>query len=216
MENTDRLLEKAFLAGKYVYLRPPERRDVEGRWYQWFNDPEVTRYLKRGTFPNTYEEQILFYENMGKNRDELILAIVDKASHQHIGVISLRPIDWIHRTADIAIVIGEKDYWSGFHAIEAMALLTDHSFCRLNLHKIRAYQHEKLGGWRKYLELIGYRTEAVLKREVFSEGRYHDMVVLAMFQEDCLRLKQERQGHLLGISMEDMIREFVMVQGISR
>ena len=211
MEEHNKELNKAFLVGDYIYMRSPERRDVEGRWYQWFNDPEVTRYLnKRGYFPNTVEEQMRFYETIGHNQNEIILSIIEKKGHQHIGVISLRPIDWIHRIADIAMVIGEKNYWSGYPAVEAMALLMDHGFSKLNLHKICGTNHEGLDFWRKYLGLLGFEEEGLLKEQFYADGKYSDIHVVGVLAKKFLALKAERGGNILGPSLEALIKKFIL------
>lgn len=199
-----------FLTGKYVGLRPFLKEDLDGPWYSWFNDPEVTQYLQRGSFPNTPEAQARFFEHIQacyERQDQLILALVDVKTKKHVGVMSLRPIDWINRTADIAIIIGEKESRSSFHAIEGMALLTDHAFTRLQLHKLKATQHEGLANWVKYLEILGYFTEGVFRKELFTEGRYHDVFHTAIFAEDFLKLKAERGGNILGKSIKDLLRE---------
>lgn len=205
-------LKKAFVMGQFIYLRALEKKDVEGRWTQWSNDPEVTRYLRRGAFPNTYEQQLKFYEGLHQHGNEVVLAIVDKKTHKHIGVISIRSIDWLSRAGDIAVIIGEKDYWARFHAIEAMALMTEHGFERLNLHKIRATQHEKLDGWRTYLQAIGYHTEGVMKKDIYTEGAYYDIHLICIFQDEYFRLKKERGGRLTGDSISDLVKKYLRAQ----
>jgi RimJ/RimL family protein N-acetyltransferase len=138
-------MQEPFLLGKIVSLRKPDLDlDImQGDWHEWFNDYNTTQYLVHGLFPVSREEE---YEIVKKNlnrSDSLILTIIDTQSKDVLGVISLTSIDHVNRRAEIAIVMGKRSTKVGA-AIEAMALLTQHAFDRLNLEKIYAGQHESL------------------------------------------------------------------------
>lgn len=123
--------------GRTVYLRAPNREDVEGRWHQWFSDPETTQYLSDRYWPNTVERQKEFFETNQDSQNRLILSIVDKATDEHIGVCNLSAISWLHGYADIALVIGEKQYRNGQVAMETISLLLEIAFLRLNLRNVK-------------------------------------------------------------------------------
>jgi len=201
------LLKDAFLVGNKVYLRALNEQDAEGNWYKWFNDQEVTKYVEKGIFPNTKEKQKAHLINMQNSSSDLLLAIIDKKTHAHVGVIGLHNINWIYRKAEISIILGEKGAWGADSGLEAMALMIGHGFEKLNLNKIYAGQHEGLGKWRKTLELIGFKTEGVLKDELFTQGRYWDAVRIAVFACDYFKLLEERGGKILGDSVRELIRE---------
>ena len=52
-----------FLMGKNIYLRYFKESDIP-EWRNWFNDPEVTRYMQKVYFPNTRESQKTFFDAM--------------------------------------------------------------------------------------------------------------------------------------------------------
>ena len=66
------------------------------------------------------------------------MSVVTKENDKHIGVVSLSFINWVHRYADVAIVIGEKDYNKGTYSIEAFSLILKVAFIRLNLRTIKS------------------------------------------------------------------------------
>jgi len=200
-------MHNPFLIGNKVYLRALEEADLEGNWYKWFNDPDVTKYLQKGFFPNTKEKQRAHLEKMNNSSSDLLLAIISKAENRHIGVVGLHNIDWINRKAEISIVVGEKKYWGLEYSLEAMALLSEHGFHKLNLHKIYAGQHEALEKWRKVLELIGFNIEGALKEDIFTQGKYWDVVKIAVFARDFFKLKEQRNGRILGNSIKELLRE---------
>ena len=91
-----------------MLLRPLERTDLNDRYLNWLNDPEVTRYTETGIFPSSAEDLDNYYRSVSGSRNDVILAVVDKESGRHIGNVKLGPIHWLHRSATFGILIGEK------------------------------------------------------------------------------------------------------------
>ena len=56
-----------FIIGEKIYLRGMERDDLEGNYFQWANDPEVTHYMFMGAMPNTMEQLEEEYEQLTKS-----------------------------------------------------------------------------------------------------------------------------------------------------
>ena len=129
-----------YAIGKLIYLRSPSLKDAtETSWFEWFSDPETTRYMGDKRFwPNTAETQAEFYEEIKNSKDRLVLLICLKETDELIGVCNLSSINWVHRHADIALVIGEKKYRKGLAAVETFTLLLDIAFNKLNLMNICA------------------------------------------------------------------------------
>ena len=208
MEDTKKLIDKrAFLVGKTVYLRPPDsQKDVlSGDWFSWFNDKATTRYINQGAWPNTIEKQTAYVEALKHDRTRLVLCIVDRRTQRHRGVVSFSSIDLLNRRAQIAIVMGAKRY-PPEAPIEAMALMTQHAFDRLNLLKLNAGQCEELWKWINILELIGYRIEGYTEVCLLRDGRSHHGVYTGITAERFYRLKQERGGRLLPDDIQGLLR----------
>jgi len=188
--------ENVFIQGDLVYLRRPitEKDVVNGDWHQWFNDYEITKFLVHGVFPNDRESQMKIVEDQLKNRSSLILSIVDNQSDEMIGVISLKNIDLINRNAEIGIVMGFQKVAGA--AVEAMALLTQHAFDRLNLIKLYAGQHEGIWKWVNTLETIGYKIEGVRRNAGIRDGKVYDTVLTGITNEDYYKLKSMYDGKI--------------------
>lgn len=173
-----------FLDARDIALRGLEWRDMTGRCRDWFNDPEVTRYLVRGLYPNTEEAARDFYRRVVRGGGDLVLAVIWKATNEHIGNVGLHKIDWINRKAELGVVIGEKRYWGCGAGRQAVRAITDHGFNKLNLHKIslsvRADHRAAIACYRK----AGCRVEARLKDELFRDGRYHDLLVMSVIRRE--------------------------------
>ncbi len=126
------------MVGKQIYLRHPTEEDVQGRWHEWFSDEEITKFMGDRFWPNSKEAQLEFYKSLIDSKDRLALSIVAKSNDKHLGVISLSAINWVHRHADIALAIGEREYRKGPVAAEAFSLMLRVAFLRLNLLNVKS------------------------------------------------------------------------------
>jgi ribosomal-protein-alanine N-acetyltransferase len=189
-------MHSPFLIGHKVYLRSHLPSDLDTNWYQWFNDFEVTEFMFKGVFPNTLEDQVTFFEQikeLQRSRKHLQLAVVHKETDTFIGVISLGSISWVNRSAEIALVIGEREFKGRGNGLEAMALLINHGFAKMNLNRIWAGQHVGLERWREALEVnLGFRQEGMMREAIFSHGRYHDVVIISVLAGDWFEMLKQR------------------------
>ena len=84
-------LEQPFIQGERCYLRPLTREDLDGNWSKWLNDPEVTRHMFRGAFPESEESNKAFYESVRNSPNDLVLAIVAADGDVHVGNVGTAP-----------------------------------------------------------------------------------------------------------------------------
>lgn len=188
-----------FIGGETIDLVIPSvRAIVHDNWHSWFNDPETNRYIDYGLFPNTPEKQIDFLSSLQEpGCRRLVLLIVPKDVGHAVGVVSLSNIDFIHRSAETAVVIGKRPTAkkSMFWAIEAKARIVQHGFERLGLRRIGGGQAMPIAVWQNYQLLFGFRPEGV-KRASFSKGyEVFDCVNSSCTYDDYLRVKNLREGN---------------------
>ena len=172
-----------FISGDGIYLRAPTEGDLDG-WYRWLNDSAVTRFLNKGFFPNTHEKQKVYFERIRDNNSNVVLAIIETGGHRHIGSIGLHDIDWIHRTALIGIVIGEKEFWGMGFGKQAWWLMTRYGFETLNLHKINALFLEDNDSCKACILACGFSIEGIQKEQMYKNGRYQNLILTGMTRTD--------------------------------
>jgi RimJ/RimL family protein N-acetyltransferase len=157
---------------------------LNDRYLSWLNDHEVTRYLETGVFPATQQDLEKYYESITGTSNQVLLAIVDKASNAHIGNIKLGPINWIHRRSLLGILIGDKSFWGKGVGLEAMRLMVEYGFCRLNLHRIYlAVFAENEAGVRLY-EKVGFKVEGRFRDDMFQDGTYKDRLWMGLLRTE--------------------------------
>jgi len=176
-----------FMIGEKVYLRGLERADLEGDYFQWLNDREVTKFMDSGVFPNTMEKMDEFYRNTALSSNNVILAIIQRETDKHIGNIKLGPIKWISRVSPLGIMIGDKECWGKGYATEAIRLVLDYAFKRLNLHKVTAGIVAIHDASIKAFQKAGFEIEGRAKSQFFIDGEYYESLYLGITKGDFLK-----------------------------
>jgi RimJ/RimL family protein N-acetyltransferase len=90
-------------------------------------------------------------------------------------------------------MIGEKNSWGKGYATEAISLLADFAFSKLNLHKLIAGCYEQNQGSLKAFQKAGLEIDGVRRKHWFSNGKYVDVYLLGKINS-----KEEKNGKEIG------------------
>lgn len=172
-----------FIQREGFYLRGLREEDLSGRWFQWFNDPETTRFQNKGYLPNTPHAQRAYFERIRSSKEDIVFAIVDEASDRHVGNVGLHAIDWIHRSAVLGIVIGEREFLGRGWGRQAWAAITRYAFETINLNKVCASVFEGNERSLKCALAAGYEIEGTQKKQIYKNGDYRDLVWLGITRD---------------------------------
>jgi RimJ/RimL family protein N-acetyltransferase len=172
------------LLGERVALRALTPADVDGPYLEWFNDPEVCRLNSHHVFPYTRLEALAWVEALRARRDTLVLAIAMRDDGRHVGNLSLQGIDPVGRSAELAIVVGDRSVWGQGIGLEAARLLVDHGFTSLNLNRIACGTLAANVAMRRLAERLGMREEGVRRQASWTDGAYHDIVEYGLLAAD--------------------------------
>lgn len=177
-------MNNPFLVGKKIYLRSLEVEDVQGEYVSWLNDEEVCRYNSHHVFPYTRELAVDYIQKVNGSDKNLVLSIILKKGSEHIGNISLQNISWLNRSAELAILIGNKTAWGKGLGMEACNLLVEHGFTQLGLNRIYLGTNVKNVGMRKIAEKLGMKKEGLRRNAVFCMGKFVDVVEYGLLRKE--------------------------------
>lgn len=169
-------MKSPFLIGKNLILRPLRAEDASGNWLRWLNDPEVCRYNSHGRFPRTQSDLVKYYERVSGSASELVLAVELKEGGVHIGNISLQAIQWVDRSAEFAVLFGEKAHWGKGYSKEAGTLLVEHGFRSLNLHRIYCGTNQDNDGMISLAKHLKMKEEGRRREAIFKDGKFLDIL----------------------------------------
>jgi RimJ/RimL family protein N-acetyltransferase len=101
-----------------------------------------------------------------------------------IGNSSFFDFDWVARSAEVGIMIGDKTVWNQGYGSEVMTVLLRHGFRTLNLNRIylRVYAENKRA-IRAY-EKVGFVHEGRMRQAVYKQGSYSDILYMSVLREE--------------------------------
>lgn len=172
------------IEGTLVNLRAMEMADLE-RNARWVNDREVTRYLSLRYEMSLAAEEAWMRERVGQpvSYQSTFFAIETKDG-RHIGNINLFNVVPEDRKAELGIMIGEKDCWSQGYGSDAVLTLLGFAFDEMNLNRVHlltyAYNERAIAAYRK----AGFVEEGRMRAFHYTEGAYHDAIVMSVLREE--------------------------------
>ena len=182
-----------FLVGASVYLRRVERQDLETEYFQWLNDSDVVRYMSNGTFPNSLENMLAYYESSTRSQTRINLAIVTIEDGRHIGNIGLNNINWGDGTAELGHLIGVKSYWGKGVAAEAVELITGYAFDRLNLRRLTAGMHAPNVPVVILFKKLGWVQEGRRREHVLRNNQAYDVIQFGLLRREYYERRKEEE-----------------------
>lgn len=174
------VIKEPLLMGDTIYLEGLSQKHVCQRYTEWLNDKEVCKENTHGRVFNTLEMTRDYVESADEAENIAAFAIITKKENKHIGNISLARISWENNSGEIAILIGDKDYWGKGIATEAYRLVIDYGFNTLNLHRLYSGMTVRNKAMIKVTEKVGMLQEGILREAFFKEGVYVDVVRYAI------------------------------------
>lgn len=154
------------IEGKKCYLKLADSESASTK-PKWFNDINIS-------MPESNIYEVISEKNIWFG--ELAYSIFDKESNTNIGEIELYT-DEDSSSASLGIIIGERDYWGKGYGKEAILLIMDMAFNKLNKNNlmlgvygfnkraISLYKHlgfKEIGRKREYQAIGGRRFDMIL------------------------------------------------------
>jgi RimJ/RimL family protein N-acetyltransferase len=172
------------LQGKRVRLRGPRNDDADAL-FALFSDPAVMRYWSRPPMTTLGEAQGLIGEMLDsfEQRSLFNWMVTARDDDAVIGTCTLFRIDPRHRHAEIGYAL-RSDHWGRGIASEAVALVLDWAFRRLDLQRVEADIDPRNDGSRQLLARLGFSSEGVMRQRFFVGDDATDSEIFGLLAED--------------------------------
>ena len=167
-----------------VVLRKPEPKDLEALYAQK-NDPEVARAL--GGFSRGYSHRDIeaWIEHHRNHESEALWAIIaEDVDGPCIGHVGLYEIDHRIRSAEFAVMIGDKSYWRRGVGRQVTDFAVRYGFEMLNLNRVHL---SVLAGNEPALALygsLGFQHEGVQRQAQYKDGQFLDVVLMSILRSE--------------------------------
>ncbi|SFM98493.1 Protein N-acetyltransferase, RimJ/RimL family [Formivibrio citricus] len=175
---------QTFLAADRLYLRPLESEDADGPYPSWLNDQEICSGNSHHVLPYSRDAARDYIRSLVAHRDQLTLAIVLREGQQHVGNIALQKWDRLGRSAEFAILLGERSCWGTGIGFEAAKLVLTHGFTAMNLHRIHCGTFADNAGMIALAKKLGMSEEGRRREAVFKDGQFVDVVEFGLLKNE--------------------------------
>ena len=166
------------ITGDLIELKPAEVKFSELIVNQ-LNDGDVTKYQNKGIIPITIQQEIDYINRMNHSFNDVLFHIYNNTL---VGSISLNNINWVHRSAEIGVMIF-KDHQSKGYGKEAIGLMDYYAFHKLNLHRIWAECFTDNIAMNKIFKYFSFTKEGTITDVYFKNGKYNDVNIWNKHQQ---------------------------------
>lgn len=165
------------IEGERVYLRPITQEDTDNI-IRWRNSESVRPYFIYQK-PFTREGHRKWLETMIETKKGYQFIVCEKTTDRPIGCTYLRDFERKHNKIEYGMFLGEKSEAGKGISSEIVRLTLQFGFEDLKVHKIFCRIFADNLPSIKGCERGGFVREAYLEDDVFVNGQYRDMVLLA-------------------------------------
>lgn len=175
------------LEGTHIVLREFTEENLrDPRYISWLRDLEVVGAINRTEYlvPIKFKKIEQYVHNLFESKSDAFFAIYHADDDAFIGTLRILNIDWHARTAEIGILIGDKNYWGKGLAKDAVSTACKYAFSTLSMHKLSASNLATNIAMCKCFERLGFQKEARLRKHNLVNGEYVDRIAYGLFRDE--------------------------------
>ncbi|MFC2129460.1 GNAT family N-acetyltransferase [Bacteroidota bacterium] len=162
-------------------LRKLDNSDIE-KLVSMANNPAIADDMS--TLPSPFQEQhALELVHKSKNKEDIVMGVIDSESNELAGVVMLRDFERQHEQAELSIWIGQE-YWGKGLGTVAIIEMSRIGFEEQKLNRIYAYTMVRNIASQRILEKSGFSREGFLRERVIICGIYEDVYLYARLKKD--------------------------------
>ena len=153
------------------YIIRPFKKEDALLWQTWDTDPEIQVHMPEPK--NEVHDISIQYEYIEEceNDEDGYYWSIETKNGVTIGTVSLFEINPHHKTADLGIVIGDKEYWGKGVATEVIKTIKEHTFNTLGIERINAEVEEENIPMKKVFEKTGFKQDGIFKNARIKNGK---------------------------------------------
>jgi len=178
------------------------------RPYRMSDADEVTRQLQRRVvtrytyIPHPYQSND-YYQFLRRlrspkfRRHNIVFAIVDRTTNKVIGAVGVHGMDFKNKSTEIGYWLA-KSYWGQGIVVEALIRVVDYLFTGPTFHRVFARVFHPNTRSARVLEKAGFTQEGRLRKAVWHNNQWMDMLYFGLLREDWSKIKKTRRSKRAG------------------
>jgi [ribosomal protein S5]-alanine N-acetyltransferase len=178
----EKTITKFKIDGDIVSLRLFRESDISNIFVSWLNDKKVVKYSNQ-RFLNHTHKSCLDYLRSFSNAQNIYWAIEDKKTKELYGSITAYIQD-NHSTADIGLMVGNKNAWGKGVGFDAWRLMMDFLFTQYGIRKVTGGALRANVGMICIMKKSKMTHEATRKDHELINGEPMDILYFCKFNND--------------------------------
>jgi RimJ/RimL family protein N-acetyltransferase len=150
----------------------------------WVNDREVMQYFAQRQEHITEDEERRYLESLISSKTDRVFSIfTSDGEGEYVGQCSVNQIYWPARNGRVFLVVRKAMQGKGLGSAALRALIERAFGAEMNLHKLwLIVRRDNRSAQAMYLR-AGFEFEGMLRDEYCVQGRFFDMVRMAILRE---------------------------------
>ncbi len=184
-------LISGYLCIMNVLVRPWQPGD-EHYLVKFANNENVVRNL-RDSFPHPYtEKDARVWIRMNKDLQPALNMAIE-VDGKAVGAVGIMLKEDIYRkNAEIGYWLAQE-YWGKGVASLAVKEMVKYAFENYDVMRIYASTFEENHASQRVLNKAGFKKEAVFRKSIIKNGKFHNEVVMSLLKEDYLLLRDQEE-----------------------
>ena len=167
------------IESKNLFLKSFTTKDITDDYVAWLNNKYITKYSNQ-KFLKHSKKTCQEYLKSFANSSNLFFSINRKIDKKKIGTMTAY-ISKFHNTADIGILIGDKDVWGKGFGYEAWYIFCEYLFNDKKIRKITAGTVKSNRGMINVIKKYKMSLDGIRKRQLIFNGKFEDEIKFCKF-----------------------------------
>lgn len=175
------------LVGVNIILREFSEENLhDEKYFKWLRDLDVVETINRIEYilPIKFSEVEKYVNNLWNSSHDAFFSIYTKDKNEFIGTQRVSEINWRTGTANLGILIGEREYWGKGIAKDSISVICDYCFNKLSLRRLVANTLATNIAMGKCFERLGFKLEGILREDSLIKGKYVDRNLYGLFKNE--------------------------------
>ena len=169
------------IVGEHLYLKEIQIEELTDSVMAWFADKDLMKFYTNSQKIITKDSLIVSIEKGKAEGNVYTYGIYSIQGDILIGTVKLGPINKVHKTSDLATLIGNRDFLGKGLAPEAIKLGNQLAFNAFDLRRLATSMYlSNIASIKAYMR-AGWLIEGRLKGYYHIDGKNEDQILAGCF-----------------------------------
>lgn len=160
-----------------IFLKLIGTKNVNMDYVKWLNNKNIVKFTEQRYVKTKLSDVFNFIKKTNKSKNTFVYGIFLSENKKHIGNITLGPINFKHKSAEIGFFLGFKKYWNKgimSNAIKQIIIIAKNKF---KVKKLLAGCYEINKSSRKLLIKNNFILEGKLRSQVIFNKKRNNYLI---------------------------------------